>query len=297
MSTKSAGRTTAALAVVAAGALIAAIAALRGAEEGGDPLRCAAGMIPLGGRCCGEGQTLRDGRCEGPPARCGAEHTVTRAGCAPSDPAARRTIAGGALKVGPGDWEAQGVVTPFEADIAPFAIDVYEVTEARWTACMQKGACSAEVVLSGEPGRAVAGVTFHEAEAFCRSERGRLPAREEMAFAISEGGRRYPWGDTGVVCRRAAWGLKSGPCATGGTGPDIAGAHPDGVSKVGVHDLAGNVAEWAVPRGPETGRADVVGGSWADSEAAALRGWNVRSMAKDARDPSVGFRCVYAPAP
>jgi formylglycine-generating enzyme len=59
------------------------------------------------------------------------------------------------------------------------------------------------VPLSGEPGRAVAGVTFAEVASFCGFAGGRLPSRDEPAFAISGEGRRYPWGDTGVVCRRA----------------------------------------------------------------------------------------------
>jgi formylglycine-generating enzyme required for sulfatase activity len=100
-------------------------------------------------------------------------------------------------------------------------------------------------------------------------------------------------GDTGVVCRRAAWGLSNGPCATGGTGPDTAGAHPAGASPAGVHDLAGNVAEWAASRDAPEGHADALGGSWADAEAAALRGWNRRTAPKGAREAVIGFRCVY----
>lgn len=286
-------RTLVLAAALAAGAALVAIAAVRGAKDGGDPLRCAEGMAALGARCCGEGQGLSGGRCTGTPSRCGALHEVAPAGCAPIDVDGRRAIAGGRLRIGPGDWEAQGVVTPYEAEIGPFEIDTFEVTEARWERCVRAGACAAEVALSGEPGRAVAGVTFDEAAAFCRFAGGRLPSRDELAFAISGEGRRYPWGDTGVVCRRAAWGLASGPCATGGSGPDTVGAHPGGASRAGVHDLAGNVAEWAAPKDAPEGHADVIGGSWADAEAAALRGWNRRTAPRTARDPTIGLRCVY----
>lgn len=287
------GRTLVLAAALVAGAALAGLAAVLGARDGGDPLRCAEGMIALGARCCGEGQALEGGRCAGAPARCGPLHDATPAGCAPRDPGERRAIAGGKLRIGPGDWEAQGVVTPYEAEVAAFSIDAFEVTEARWQACTRAEACSSEVALSGEPGRAVAGVTFDEAAAFCRFAGGRLPSRDELAFAISGEGRRYPWGDTGAVCRRAAWGLAAGPCATGGTGPDTAGAHPAGASLAGVHDLAGNVAEWAASRDAPEGHADVIGGSWADAEAAALRGWNRRTAPKAARDPAIGLRCVY----
>jgi sulfatase modifying factor 1 len=280
-------------AVLAGGAGLVVLAALRGARDGGAPLRCAEGMIALGARCCGEGQALEGGRCAGAPSRCGPHHEVTPAGCAPLEPNGRRAIAGGRLRIGPGDWEAQGVVAPYEADVAPFSIDTFEVTEARWEPCVRVRACPDGPALSGEPGRAIAGVTFEEAEAFCRFAGGRLPSRDELAFAISGDGRRYPWGDTGVVCRRAAWGLASGPCASGGAGPDTAGAHPAGASAAGVQDLAGNVAEWTASRDAPEGCADVVGGSWADAEAASLRGWNRRTALKAARDPAVGFRCVY----
>ncbi len=73
----------------------------------------------------------------------------------------------------------------------------------------------------------------------------------------------------------------------------MAGSHPDGASREGVHDLAGNVAEWATSPEGEDELADVLGGSWGDAEAAALRGWSHRSVPKTTRAPTIGFRCVY----
>ena len=277
---------------LSAGAVLVAIAAIRGARDGGEPSRCAPGLVALGPRCCGAGQSLEQGRCAGAPSTCAASQRVTPEGCVPV--AERVAIGGGHLHIGPGDWEAQGVVVPRDADVAPFAIDAFEVTEERWRACVAAGACP-EIGLSGEPGRPVAGVPFEAAAALCAHEGGRLPSRDELAFAIGgEAGRRYPWGDTGAVCRRAAWGLANGPCASGGVGPDLGGAHPDGRSREGVHDLAGNVAEWAVSADAPAGFADAIGGAWRDAEAAALRGWNRRAVAKAERDPAVGLRCVYA---
>jgi formylglycine-generating enzyme required for sulfatase activity len=90
-------------------------------------------------------------------------------------------------------------------------------------------------------------MTRREAERFCEAHGGRLPTEDEWivaAVSAMNPPRRYPWGDTGAVCRRAAWGLKDGPCARGTGGPDTVGAHPDGDSPLGLHDLAGNVAEW-----------------------------------------------------
>ncbi len=119
-----------------------------------------------------------------------------------------------------------------------------------------------------------------------------------MAAAASASNpvRRYPWGDTGAVCRRAAWGLAQGPCAQGADGPDTVGAHPDGDSPLGLHDLAGNVAEWVLATPNDAARLEVAlakGGSWATSMASELRICARLELPLEAADPRVGFRCVY----
>jgi formylglycine-generating enzyme required for sulfatase activity len=182
------------------------------------------------------------------------------------------------------------VVAPYEADVASFDLDALEVTESRWSACVTAGAC-ASLPLSGEPGRAVGGVTFDEAARFCAWAGGALPTRDQLAFAAAgRGGRRYAWGDTGAVCRRAAWGLASGPCAWGAAGPELAGSHPDGASPDRALDLAGNVAEWAVVPG---GAPEVRGGSYADGAANAIRAWQRRVVPADTRARDIGLRCAY----
>jgi formylglycine-generating enzyme required for sulfatase activity len=203
-------------------------------------------------------------------------------------------IDGGLLRIGPGDWEAQGVVTARQTVLPPFAIDAYEVNEQRYAECVAAGACE-PVPLFGEPGRAVAGVTWEQAEKFCAFRGGTLPTSDQLAFAAGGvTGRRYPWGDTGAVCRRAAWGLANGPCGRDAEGPELAGAHPDGASPDGVHDLAGNVAEWARPAPPGSpSTAQARGGSWADSAASALRSWHWRELPITTRSAEVGLRCVY----
>ncbi|WP_437905255.1 SUMF1/EgtB/PvdO family nonheme iron enzyme [Sorangium sp. So ce327] len=283
---------------LAAGAalLIGAIVALA-LHRAEPPARCAPGMVALGPRCCGEGQRLDDaGRCAGAPGRCGAGLTVTAAGCVAPGAAVR--IASGTLRLGPSDWEAQGIVEPRAVFVPAFSLDAFEITEQRYAACVDAGAC-APLPLRGEPGVPVTGVTLAESARYCAFAGGALPSRDQLAFAAAgDSGRRYPWGDTGAVCRRAAFGLRAGPCGWGATGPELAGSRPDGAAVHAggrVFDLAGNVAEWAAPDPLEGEFSGTHGGSWTDGAAAALRTWNRRLVPVSIRAPDLGFRCVYPP--
>ncbi|MDF2696683.1 MAG: hypothetical protein K0S65_5066 [Labilithrix sp.] len=201
------------------------------------------------------------------------------------------------ILVGPSDWEAEGRVVPRTARVPAFAIDRLEVTTGR--ACAHVNAvprCDAS-----DPARAASGVSFEHARAFCKSHGGRLPTDDEwLAAAGGDKPRRYPWGDTGAVCRRAAWGLESGPCGEGGSGPDTVGAHPEGATPLGIHDLAGNVAEWveAPCSEPEKTRGcpAVRGGSWRTRLATELRTWlrhDATAASVAGGDPTIGFRCAY----
>jgi formylglycine-generating enzyme required for sulfatase activity len=215
---------------------------------------------------------------------CAAGFTRKGPRCLGPEPTARIVdIPASEVTIGPSDWEAEGRVASRVVKTGPFRIDAYEVTVRRIV----------RPDSVGDYGRPVSGITLEEARRWCKTFGGRLPTEDEWIVAAAGAGekpRRYPWGNTGAVCSRAAFGLKEGPCARGADGPDTAGAHPDGATPEGVHDLAGNVAEWVETGTPES---VVRGGAWDTMLATELRTWVRRTVPPDTKDPTIGFRCAY----
>lgn len=240
-------------------------------------------------RCCGVGQTLVGGRCEGRASSCAVdqhfvESEAELAGCVYDE--SRVALRGGKLPAGSVDWQVAAGNVPLT--VAPFAIDRGEVTIRRYAECVRAGACEK---LGGEqePGMPVTGVSAVQAQRFCSFAKGRLPSSAEWRFAAGGSeGRRFPWGYTGLVCRRASFGLVKGPCGTESSGPELVGARPDGATPDGIVDLSGNVAEWT--RDPD-GRARARGGSYRSRVAAELVTAAVE--VPQARAAYVGFRCAY----
>lgn len=287
-----------------------------------DVVPCGPGFTRAGPRCCPTPSSARSssGECalEG-VSSCPPPLVITDHGCdAPEHDVVE--VPATTVTIGPSDWEAEGRVAPRTVKVAAFSIDRLEVTAGR--ACASVALGRAPFCQKRDPARAAFGVSLWEARTFCKERGGRLPTEDEwLAAAAGDRPRRYPWGDTGAVCRRAAWGLASGPCAEGANGPDTVGAHPDGATPLGIHDLAGNVAEWvetgSCREGPnrhdlEGGAciAIVRGGSWSSTLATELRTWLRREVSlagvtdrsatpsqTTGGDPTIGFRCAYDKVP
>jgi formylglycine-generating enzyme required for sulfatase activity len=201
-------------------------------------------------------------------------------------PPRRVLVPAASIVLGPSDWEAEGRVTARTINVEAFRIDAFEVTSGRFG------------LSRGDTLRAASGMTRHEAAAFCARDNGRLPSEDEWIAAAASGAsppRRYPWGDTGAVCRRAAWALEAGPCAKGADGPDTVGAHAEGDSALGLHDLSGNVAEWVAPGSLDPRAGVAMGGSWRSTLVAELRIWARLELDPGIHDPRIGVRCVYPP--
>jgi hypothetical protein len=147
------------------------------------------------------------------------------------------------------------------------------------------------------PNQPVVGVSFWEAEAFCRWAGGRLPTeREWEAAARGPQGHAYPWGGPWVdeICNTREAGL-------GRTSP--VGLFPRARQKeLGIEDLAGNAWEWCLDKYDSPGDAAIDdsggsrvlrGGSWGNLQGRARAVFRHYSHPY-ARYGSYGFRVVGA---
>lgn len=196
----------------------------------------------------------------------------------------RALVPEGRLVMGANDWEALGKAMPIEQEVPAFEIDVFEVTYRDWQTC---SSC-AQRLPPQEDTVPVTHISPTDAELFCKSRGGRLPTHVEWMWAASSGrGFRYPWGQTGLVCRRAAYAMVGGPCEQHASGPNSVGSRPAGATPNGIYDLTGNVAEWVT----DGDAIYAVGGSFRSTLAGQLKVWS-REVTTTPRD-DIGFRCVY----
>lgn len=202
-------------------------------------------------------------------------------------------IPGGLATVGstgPAAMDNEGPI--HQVEIEPFVLARYPVTQAQYAAFMADGGYRNRALwseagwrwrLAEEADRPlywtqdaldhpVAGVSWFEAEAFCRWAGARLPTEHEWEWAATgpealdmkttvtatrdkaaaapgpnlTAARQTPWGGAEADWRHCTCEARrtepARPNGPGGTSP--VDAHPNGASRFGVEDMLGNVWEW-----------------------------------------------------
>lgn len=141
---------------------------------------------------------------------------------------------------------------------------------------------------SAPPDLPAAQVSLEDARAYCdwlsrkTASRVRLPTEDEWEYAARGGirGAPYPWG----------WDLPGGRAHFNAARPrPVAGFR---ANPFGLHDCAGNLAEWCAPESPTSTAAVARGGSFADRDAGRLTVFRRVEFPVTYRDADVGFRIL-----
>jgi formylglycine-generating enzyme required for sulfatase activity len=192
-----------------------------------------------------------------------------------------------------------------------FEIDLHEVTTVQYAAFLRQDKRIPPwqweaVDLSIHQDRPVIGVSWSDADAYCRWSGKRLPTEAEWEKAArGTDARLYPWGNQSPTPARANFALGARFSYSQALMPVM--QYESGVSPYGLHHMAGNVWEWVAdwydasyydrspernPSGPPAGSFKVLrGGSWSDLPKYLLT-YGRFKLSPDTRNSYTGFRCA-----
>jgi len=217
-------------------------------------------------------------------------------------------IPAGAFVRGADDGEANEAPRRIDS-IAAFRINRFEITNRLYRRFVEKSGHRASYfddhAVFGRPDHPVVGVSWEDADAFCRHYGLKLPSEQQWERAArGESGHRFAWGDAPPTPDRTNRGTS--PCC----GPDArdgypatspVGRFPAGATEEGLFDMTGNVWEWVdgwyqarqdQPVDPESKFRVLRGGAW-NSDDWKLRATYRMAYRGDFRfAANGGFRCV-----
>jgi iron(II)-dependent oxidoreductase len=190
-----------------------------------------------------------------------------------------------------------------DVTLSAFEIDVTEVTQEQYAACVTEGACPAPTCEwdCAQRDYAASCVAWQGAKSYCEWAGKRLPTEAEWEKAArGDDGRKFPWGNEEPSCSLA--NLDS--C---GEQPVPVGSFADGASPFGALDMAGNMVEMVSdfyaatyyaespsedPTGPADGNRYGGRGGGFESDADWLRSTKRDWYDLDDAGTSLGFRCA-----
>jgi formylglycine-generating enzyme required for sulfatase activity len=239
----------------------------------------------------------------------GAEHID--AGCVLGILSSPHTTAPPGMAVIPGGSFMLGTNTQACTHVAPFFLDITEVTVSNYRTCMTEGRCTAPDDCCGGcdfahalPDAPAECVNWSQALAYCSWRQKRLPTEEEWEFgARGVDGRLYPWGNELPTPSHVCTKHDQSRLLQGHVPARVAcpvGSFPLGNSPFGVSDMSGNVAEWTAtsfPHGLDGGEPwrVVRGGAYLGSTRPEdLTVTSRLGMPEFAGKGGVGFRCAMS---
>ena len=210
-----------------------------------------------------------------------------------------RLVPEGGFTVGSNEYNSEK--PPHIVNLKDFYMDLYEVTNALYKACVDAGACTEPQSIDHYDNLAYANhpvvyVDWNQAKTYCEWRGADLPSEsqwEKAARGIDE--RTYPWGEE-IDCDRANYT----PSCVGDTSE--VGSYESGKSPYGLYDLAGNAWEW-VDDWYAAYPGNTIASSYYGATYRVLRGgsWNFNvDFARvsiryrynpDSSSSNIGFRC------